>query len=179
MKLIPPVPKPIKEEKPKFISICNGGEFLVKSKETKQRFALVVKKEVAPSIEVFEKMKPLLEELKRVVHDELSEGLPPMRDIQHHVNLIFGASLPNLPNYKMNPKESEVLREKVEELIHKGHIRESMSSCAVPAFLIPKKDGSWDMCVDNRVINKITIRYQFLISRLDDMLDDWEDCAYF
>ena len=50
-------------------------------KREKQRFALVVKEEVAPSIEIPEKMKPMLEEFKRVVYDELPEGLPPMRDI--------------------------------------------------------------------------------------------------
>jgi len=44
----------------------------------------VAKEEVAPSIEVSEKMKPMLEEIKRVVHNELSEGIPPMRDIQRH-----------------------------------------------------------------------------------------------
>jgi len=55
----------------------------VESKETKQRFALVVK-EVAPSIEVPEKMKPMLKEFKRIIHAELPEGLSPMRDIQHH-----------------------------------------------------------------------------------------------
>ena len=43
MKLIEPIPRSIKEEKPKFISICNQDEFFVESKETKQSFALMVK----------------------------------------------------------------------------------------------------------------------------------------
>jgi len=35
-------------------------------------------------------MKPLLEEFKGVVHDELLEGLSLMKDIQHHIDLISG-----------------------------------------------------------------------------------------
>ena len=80
------------------------------SKEINQRSALVVKEEVTPSTEVSEKVESLLEESKGVVHNELLKRLPPMRGIQHHIDIIFRASLSNLSHYWMNPKESEVLK---------------------------------------------------------------------
>ena len=110
---------------------------------------MVVKEEIGPALEVPEKMKSMLKKFQRIVHDELPDELRPMRDIQHHIDLIPGASLPNLPYYQKNSKKSEVLREKFEELIQKGHIRESMSLRAMSVLLTLKRNGSWRICVDN------------------------------
>nr|KYP33603.1 Transposon Ty3-I Gag-Pol polyprotein [Cajanus cajan] len=112
------------------------------------------------------------EEFQDVFPKEVPRGLPPVRGIEHHIDLIPRASLPNKPTYRSNPQETKEIQAQVEELVNKGWVQESMSPCAAPVILVPKKDGSWRMCTDCRAVNNITIKYRHPISRLDDVVYD-------
>ena len=79
----------------------------------------------------------------------------------------------------MNPKETMEMQRQVKELISKGLVWESLSPCAIPTFLVPKKDGSMRMFVDSQAINKITIKYRYPIRWLNDMLDELHGLCVF
>jgi len=74
--------------------------------ESSTCYALVVR-EAEPKIEVQipGHIKPILEEYFKILSKDLLGELPPMRDIQYAIDLVLGATLPNLSYYRMNPAE--------------------------------------------------------------------------
>ena len=52
-------------------------------------------------------VKVLLQEFKDVFPEEISSGLPPIREIEHQIDFVPGASIPNRPAYRSNPEESK------------------------------------------------------------------------
>jgi hypothetical protein len=113
----------------------------------------------APSLDIPPAVANLLQEYANVFPKDLPPGLPPLRGIEHHIDLIPGVQLPNRAPYHTNPDETKEIQRQVQALLDMGYIRESLSPCLVSVLLVPKKDGSWHMCVNCRAINNITVRY--------------------
>ena len=64
-------------------------------------------------------------------------------------------------------------------MIDQGTIKKSISPCTVPIVLASKKGGKWRLHMDSRAINRITIRYRFLIPRIEDLIDCLGGAIYF
>jgi hypothetical protein len=183
-KLLPIKDKEVKPEVSSTILLMSGKELLTELEKDEDPQFLVVRKPkvVLTSTRVDdlpEEIQQLLGEFADIIVDELPRSLPPMRSVSHHIDLIPGASLPNKAAYRLTPQENEEVKRQVQNLQDKGLVRESLSPCAVPTVLSPKKGGGWRMCTDSRAINKITIRYRFPLPRMDDLMDCLSGANYF
>jgi len=90
-------------------------------------------------------------------------GVPLHCQVKNPIDLNPGASLPNGPVYRRSLLENEDIKRQIQELLHKGHIRLSSSPCGSPIELVWKKGGTWRLCIDYRVLNKITVRNRYPI----------------
>ena len=197
--LIKPVESVGKNQGVKKVSLCddNSGEKLKKQPNfhakgsqirsaifTNKPMILLVYKEAYFNTNDLDSAIPsvavsLMQEFDDVFAEDIPNGLPPLKGIEHQIDLVPGASIPNRPAYRSNPEETKELQRQVDELMMKGYIRESISPCAVPVLLVPKKDGTWRMCVDCRAVNNIMVKYRHPIPRLDDMLDELHGSCFF
>jgi hypothetical protein len=59
----------------------------------------------------------LLQKFEDVFPEEVPYGLPPIRGIEHQIDFILNASIPNRPAYRSNPEETKEL--KLELKLHK------------------------------------------------------------
>lgn len=50
------------------------------------------------------------------------------------------------------------------------HIQECLSLCVLLALFVLKKNNTYQMCVNSKAITKITIKYKFPTTPIEDML---------
>ncbi|KAK8916356.1 hypothetical protein KSP39_PZI022892 [Platanthera zijinensis] len=121
---------------------------------------------------------PVVCDFLEVFPEELP-GLPPSRDVEFTIDLVEGAKPVAKAPYRMAPKELAELKSQLQELLDKDFIRPSTSPWGAPVLFVKKKDGSFRLCVDYRELNKLTIRNQYPLPRIDDLFDQLSNAKVF
>ena len=113
---------------------------------------------------------PVVRKFPDVFPDDIA-GLPPEREVEFTIDLISGTEPISIPPYRMAPAELRELKAQLEELLSKGFIRPSISPWGAPVLFVKKKDGSLRLCIDYRQLNRVTIRNQYPLPRIDELFD--------
>ena len=96
--------KSVAAKKPNNFSLINEKAFS-QAVEKGVPFMILTTREVTKesSTSIPHEVTSVITEFADVFPEDLPDKLSPMRDIQYAIDLVQGASLPNLPHYKMNP----------------------------------------------------------------------------
>ena len=121
---------------------------------------------------------PVVREFPDVFPDDLP-GLPPDREIDFQIELASGTKPISRAPYRMAPAELKELKVQMEEMVNKGFVRPSTSPWGAPVLFVKKKDGSMRLCIDYRELNKVTIRNQYPLPRIDDLFDQLQGVKVF
>nr|GEW18465.1 hypothetical protein CTI12_AA187700 [Tanacetum cinerariifolium] len=121
----------------------------------------------------------VLDEFKDVMAKELPKKLPPMREVDHTIELETDSKPSAKAPYRMPPPELEELRNQLKELMDEGYIRPLNAPYGAPVLFQKKKDESLQICIDYRALNKVTIKNKYHIPLIADLFGQLGKARYF
>ena len=125
------------------------------------------------------KLIDLLDEFSDVIPRSLPSRLPPLRKVNHDIDLEEGSVPPSRPFYRLSRPELDELHKQISILLKRGFIEPSKSPYGAPVFFVKKKDGSLHLVCDWRQLNKITVNNEACLPNMDDLFDTVQGFKYF
>jgi hypothetical protein len=108
------------------------------------------------------------------------QGLPPSHGVHDQSIPLVPRSLPpNIRPYRHPFAQKNEIEKMVQELLTTGVIRPSTSPYSSPFFMVLNKEGSSQMCPDFRALDKLTIKDNFPIPVIDDLVDELSGAQFF
>ncbi|GJR76205.1 putative reverse transcriptase domain-containing protein [Tanacetum coccineum] len=111
---------------------------------------------------------PLEKKFEEKSEEKRLEDVPIVWDFPE----VFPKDLPGLPPTRQ-------LSSQLQELADKGFIRPSSKPWGAPILFVNKKDRSFRICIDYRELNKLTVKNQYPLSKIDDPFDQFQGSSVY
>ena len=108
----------------------------------------------------------------KVFGKKQSERMPTRKLWDHAIDVKEGFMPRKGKVYPLSREEREEVREFIKEQLRKGYIRPSKSPQTAPVFFVEKKDGKKRMVQDYRYLNEWTIKNNYPLPLISDVLEN-------
>ncbi|KAG8474262.1 hypothetical protein CXB51_033921 [Gossypium anomalum] len=161
-------------------TICLSGNFMGVRRDEVSYLATLKIKETDKTVgEIPKEVGQVLQSFRDVMPANLPKSLPPKREVDHRIELVSNIVPPARASCRMSPPELEELRKQLNELLDARFIRPSKSPYGAPMLFQKKHDGSLQMCIDYRALNKITVRNRYHVPLIADLFDQLGSARWF
>ncbi|GBG72069.1 hypothetical protein CBR_g11003 [Chara braunii] len=121
-------------------------------------------------------LEPAVRDLIREYHDVFPSsfsyaGVPPMRDVEHSIQLVPDYRVHHQAPYRLSIPEATELKRQLEELLRLGFIKPSNSPWGAPVLFARKADGTLRLFIDYRGLNRYTVKNSYPMPRSDELFD--------
>ncbi|UYV67231.1 K02A2.6-like, partial [Cordylochernes scorpioides] len=171
-----PYPRPLKIMKKQTLAFGSSPAKINVNRERE------VEENEKPRFQINENLSPREQkELKQVLEryeDLFSSRLGRTNLAKHRIDTEDAKPIKHKP-YMVSPKERDIIKEQIDEMLTEGIIRPSSSPWSFPVILVKKRDGKYRFCVDYRKLNNVTVKDVYPIPRIDEVMDTLQGSIYF
>ncbi|GBG72541.1 hypothetical protein CBR_g12112 [Chara braunii] len=121
-------------------------------------------------------LEPAVRDLIREYHDVFPSsfsyaGIPPMRDVEHSIQLVPNYRVYHQAPYRLSILEATELKRQLEELLRLGFIKPSNCPWGARVLFARKENGTLRLCIDYRGLNRYTVKNNYPMTRSDELFD--------
>lgn len=107
---------------------------------------------------------------------DATDALGVVTSVEHEI--VTDSPPIKLRYYPVSPAKQKLIDVELQKLLDQGIIEPSKSAWSSPILLVPKKDGSYRVCVDYRRLNQVTKRDAYPLPYISAILDRLRDARY-
>ena len=108
-----------------------------------------------------------------------SERMPVRKVWDHAIDLNNNFKASKARVYPLSRNEKEEVQKFVNKYLKKGYIRPSKLPQTSPVFFVSKKDGGKHMVIDYCRLNKQTVKNNYLLPLITDLVDSMDNKRVF
>lgn len=106
-------------------------------------------------------------------------SLPPVRECDHVIELFPGTKPIKKQPYTLAAPLLDALKKILDDLLKARLIRKSKSPWGFPVHLVMKKNGTYRMVIDLRLLNDVTVKNAASLPRRSELFDRLKGAKYF